>query len=426
MPTKNRTDLKSYFVKNAIPTEGNFADLIDSQLNQAQDGVFKPDGDALTVVAASGDQKRVLRLFASYPATNPDWMISLNPAQDPTKAGTNKSGFGITDGTGKTRLFIDAATGQIGVGTNTPGDILHVRNADTVGLLESSTTQAALRLATSEGTSNYVGFANRSGGNAAISVGTAGDALIVKKDGGVVVSKASGGTGVLTVENYLKFSNDWPMDKIVLWEGGPSERSGIGINDSNINLFCPSYSRFSLRQNSYNGTEVFSVSGSGDVAAQGRSLTVKGAGNEQCYLGGDGAGNDVELGSKNSNIMIVSAWNPSAGSGMDIHCRNLTQTSDARSKDNIEPIAGALERIVRLCGVSFDWKVDNRPEGAPKHLGLVAQQVREVVPEAVVDAKEGSLSITYNAITALLVEAVKEQQKHIDELRAALTPATAH
>ena len=46
MALKNRTDLKSYFVKNAIPTEGNFADLIDSQLNQTQDGVFKPDGDA--------------------------------------------------------------------------------------------------------------------------------------------------------------------------------------------------------------------------------------------------------------------------------------------------------------------------------------------------------------------------------------------
>jgi hypothetical protein len=127
MATKNRTDLKSYFVKNAIPTEGNFADLVDSQLNQAQDGVFKPDGEALSVIAAPGDQKRVLRLFASYPAANPDWMISLNPAQDPANAATtSKPGLGITDGTGKTRLFVDAATGQIGVGTNTPQVALDV------------------------------------------------------------------------------------------------------------------------------------------------------------------------------------------------------------------------------------------------------------------------------------------------------------
>jgi len=122
MAIKNRTDLKSYFVKNAIPTEGNFADLIDSQLNQAQDGVFKPDGEALSVVAAPGDQKRVLRLYANYPAANPDWMISLNPAT----AGTSRAGFGVTDGTGNTRLFIDALTGQIGVATNAPQFALDV------------------------------------------------------------------------------------------------------------------------------------------------------------------------------------------------------------------------------------------------------------------------------------------------------------
>jgi hypothetical protein len=121
MAIKNRTDLKAYFVKNAIPTEGNFADLIDSQLNQAQDGVFKPDGEALSVVAASGDQKRVLRLYASYPQANPDWMITLRPAQDPANAaGTSRAGFGVTDSSGKTRLFVDATTGQIGVGTNNP------------------------------------------------------------------------------------------------------------------------------------------------------------------------------------------------------------------------------------------------------------------------------------------------------------------
>jgi hypothetical protein len=126
MTIKNRTDLKLFFVKNAIPTEGNFADLIDSQLNQAQDGVFKPDNEALSVVAAPGDQKRVLRLYASYPAPNPDWMIALNPAQDPAVAGSSRAGLGVTDGVGKTKLFLDAATGRIGVGTNVPQVALDV------------------------------------------------------------------------------------------------------------------------------------------------------------------------------------------------------------------------------------------------------------------------------------------------------------
>ncbi len=125
MAIKNRSELKSYFVKNAIPTEEQFADLIDSQLNQEQDGVFKREREPLSVVAAPGDQKRVLWLYSNSKATQPDWMISLNPAQDPANAATSKPGFGITDGTGQTRLFVGAG-GRVGVGTNTPESTLDV------------------------------------------------------------------------------------------------------------------------------------------------------------------------------------------------------------------------------------------------------------------------------------------------------------
>jgi hypothetical protein len=126
LTTKNRNDLKSYFVKNAIPTQGNFADLIESQLNQSDDGVFKMAGEPLSVVAASGEQKRVLRFYSSYPAANPDWLISLNPAQEPGNASTNRLGFGIADGAGNTRLFINAA-GNLGLGTNDPQGAIDVR-----------------------------------------------------------------------------------------------------------------------------------------------------------------------------------------------------------------------------------------------------------------------------------------------------------
>jgi hypothetical protein len=128
--TKTRKDLKSYFVRNAIPTEANFAELIDAPLNQADDGVFKLNGEPLSVVAAAGGQKRVLRLYSDYPTANPDWLISLAPAQDPANPATNRPGFGITDGAGNTRLYIDPATGNLGLGTNNPGDRVHVRDGD--------------------------------------------------------------------------------------------------------------------------------------------------------------------------------------------------------------------------------------------------------------------------------------------------------
>src|SRR4051794_1411936 len=105
MTIKNRNDLKSFFVKNAIPTEGNFADLIDSGLNQSVDGIFRPEGDPLSTVAAAGQQNRALRLYGDSPAATPAWMLSPNPAQAPaTPAGTSRPGLGFTDGVGNTRL----------------------------------------------------------------------------------------------------------------------------------------------------------------------------------------------------------------------------------------------------------------------------------------------------------------------------------
>jgi hypothetical protein len=106
--TKNRTELKQFFVKNAIPTQGNFADLIDAQLNQAEDGVFKQPDQPLGVVAVVGEQRRALQLYSAYPAANPDWLISLNPKRVAPAVG-NQAGFGVADGTGTTRLLLDTA-----------------------------------------------------------------------------------------------------------------------------------------------------------------------------------------------------------------------------------------------------------------------------------------------------------------------------
>jgi hypothetical protein len=124
--TKGRSELKSYFVKNAIPTEANFAALIDAPLNQADDGVFKLGTEPLSVVAAPGDRKPTLRLYDVYPKQAPSWTISLKPSQTPNDASTVREGFGIVDGEGNTRLFVDRTTGALGVGVNAPQGALDV------------------------------------------------------------------------------------------------------------------------------------------------------------------------------------------------------------------------------------------------------------------------------------------------------------
>jgi hypothetical protein len=127
--TKNRSELKAYFVKNAIPTEANFAELVDAQLNQADDGVFKLGDDPLSVVAVPGDQKRVLRLYEQYPASNPSWTLSLEPRTDVSDATTAASGLGFDAPDGTNRLFLDAS-GKLGLGTTKPSDKLTINDGD--------------------------------------------------------------------------------------------------------------------------------------------------------------------------------------------------------------------------------------------------------------------------------------------------------
>ena len=100
-------------------------------------------------------------------------------------------------------------------------------------------------------------------------------------------------------------------------------------------------------------------------------------------------------------------------------------TSDCRLKTNIQPISNALSMISKLCGVCYKQCDDESDEN---RIGLIAQEVEKVIPEVVShsipsedDKKYGieddKLGLKYEKLTAVLVEAIKEQQKQIDELK---------
>lgn len=114
--TRTRSELKRFFVRNAIPTEGNFADLVDAQLNQSDDGVFKLPDQPLAVVAAPGEQRRTLQLYATYPAANPDWLVNLQPRSidEPRRP---VPGLGLAGADGNTRLLL-TPDGSLAVANN--------------------------------------------------------------------------------------------------------------------------------------------------------------------------------------------------------------------------------------------------------------------------------------------------------------------
>ena len=105
----------------------------------------------------------------------------------------------------------------------------------------------------------------------------------------------------------------------------------------------------------------------------------------------------------------------------DIIANSIAGSSDLRFKKNIRPVVNALDKVKALRGVYFNWDQQNFPDknfGEQDELGFIAQEVEKVVPEIVTKdkTKEAYRSVKYDKLVALLVEAIKEQQKQIDSL----------
>ena len=119
----DRPTLKSYFVKNAVPTESNFADLIEGMVNQKEDGIAKLPGEPLSIQGEGTDAslKKAINFYKNFADVKPAWSLSLNPRVDPANPATAKPGWSVGDADGNSRLFIDQSTGNVGIGTVDPG-----------------------------------------------------------------------------------------------------------------------------------------------------------------------------------------------------------------------------------------------------------------------------------------------------------------
>ncbi len=102
--------------------------------------------------------------------------------------------------------------------------------------------------------------------------------------------------------------------------------------------------------------------------------------------------------------------------------------SDYRWKKNIEPIQDTLDRLTLLQGVTFNWRADEFPDHGftdEKQIGLIAQDVEKIIPELVRTDEDGFKAVSYEKLTVVLLEAIKElkeivekQQAEIDLLKA--------
>ncbi|MBI2966927.1 MAG: tail fiber domain-containing protein [Bacteroidetes bacterium] len=92
--------------------------------------------------------------------------------------------------------------------------------------------------------------------------------------------------------------------------------------------------------------------------------------------------------------------------------------SDVRYKKDISPVKNALPDVLKLQGVRYNWRTDEFPDkhfDNQRQIGFIAQDVEKIYPELVKTDNNGFKSIDYGKLTPLLLEAIKEQEKQIEE-----------
>jgi hypothetical protein len=124
------------------------------------------------------------------------------------------------------------------------------------------------------------------------------------------------------------------------------------------------------------------------------------------FVAGNGSGNSTPSNAltlyKNGNLTIAGT---------------LTQSSDARLKEDMEPLEGTLAKVLQLTPIRYRFRPGTgRPSG--EQIGLTAQQVEPLFPELVKQDGDGYLSLSYANLSAVLVKAVQEQQAEIAPLQA--------
>ena len=206
MAQRTRQALKDLFVAGRIPTQENFADLIDSQVNSADDYILRPQGSPLSLFLGDGQTgpEKLLNLQRAQGDT-PSWTLALNPGFP----ASGQSGLGFLNGADQTRLYLsDDQDGRVGIGTTAPKARLHVHSLAGPGANTYASLQNALTLELGQNADGGAGSIKMHGaqedqfsfikpGSESLQIDTTSGHYIFNGDPGVSGAKA----GQLSIKN---------------------------------------------------------------------------------------------------------------------------------------------------------------------------------------------------------------------------------
>lgn len=149
-------------------------------------------------------------------------------------------------------------------------------------------------------------------------------------------------------------------------------------------------------------------------------LKIGGVSNDSCGMTFHRSSYAINFGLDSDNVIRLGGWSQGDNAyrisidaaGNFAAAGNVTAYSDRRLKKDLKKIEGALDKIKQLNGYTF-----TRKDTGERQTGLVAQELRDVLPEAVQDVL-GTLTVAYGNLAGLFAEAIKELDGKIEELKA--------
>ena len=245
-----------------------------------------------------------------------------------------------------------------------------------------------------DGIDGYIGLASNTTGAVMAVDGTTDEITVTRDEGRVIIGFPNDVTinGTLTANN---FSGDGSslnnvISGVGLQTGGDTTQALIGVGVTILDFVGPVVGIVT-------GTRgTITISGGADINDVGSA-------NQVLFK------DATNTATTSSNLTFVDSTGNLTASG------TVTANSDERLKENVETIEDALEKVKQLRGVEYDHK-----KTGDHCLGVIAQEVEKIVPDVVYEDALGVKSVAYMNMVALLIEAVKDQQKQIDELKSLL------
>jgi hypothetical protein len=316
-----------------------------------------------------------------------DGLIKTGDPSFPTISVLANSGI-IANTTG---LYVDASTVSVGILPVTSGGT--GANTFTEGALLKGNTDGAIQVASAADIVGQIGTTRVAN---AVFANTAGIATIS--------TSANVATNTVITNDISSAATVYPV-----WVDGTSSNRANKVSSTKLR-FNPSTGILTATGFSGNGASVTSVTAASTTGTLTRGTYLTG----NNFNGSGSTTWNVDATSDSTASKIVARDSNRSFSANVVNVNVLNTSSDIQLKSNLVIITDPIEKVKALNGYTYD-----RVGSLVREAGVVAQEVQSVLPE-VVSQENGYLSVAYGNMVALLIEAIKDQQKQIDELKKKL------